>query len=215
MTVKLDVLDALRYGIGSLRTHAGLLLAPALAYSLVTEGMGLGLDRLGDAESAMFFPAFLLYLVLVFFLSLGFTKVALKLFDGQPTGFGDYLRWNPEGGRYLGASVLLAIATGVGTMFFVVPGLLAATFFGFALWVVIDRGDGAVASLGRSLELIRGNHGRVLLLTLILSLPSLAGALLADHALPGHTASALIQGLTFPIYWMAMTYAYRRLTGAQ
>lgn len=214
MTVALNIKEAVVYGVETFRSRLGLFLFPTLVYAGVLEGMSLGLDRLADLESPMIVPALFLYLLLVFFLSLGFIKVALKVFDGQAVGMGDFLRWNPEGGRFMVVSLLLAIVTGFGMSFFLLPGLILATLLGFAMWLVVDREAGGVDALARSFALTHGNRMRILWLGLIFTIPTALGAYLAEVHMAGHLASLLLVALSTPIYWLSSTYVYRKLVEA-
>jgi hypothetical protein len=73
-----------------------------------------------------------------------------------------------------GVVIVVAVTTSVGTMLFIIPGMIAATL----LWVAIPAAVAerrAFSSLGRSLELTKGHRWRVFIIVVILGFLSLLG----------------------------------------
>jgi hypothetical protein len=119
------------------------------------------------------------------------------------------------------ASILASIAIWVGFWFLIVPGLFLMTIWAVIVPVIVIERSGALASFGRSRELVRG-HGWYVFLTLVLLYVILfvvASVLsLTFSALP----RALDSGLSFviagtlvsPFVALVVTLVYYRLVGS-
>jgi hypothetical protein len=120
----------------------------------------------------------------------------------------------------LGAALLQTILTGIGFLFFVIPGVLCVAWFFAGTAVVVIEGKTATAALGRSRQLAAGSVGRilgVLLLTVLivatieiiaLFLVGIAGVFIhagtALTVLGGNLASLLI----YPFFTVVITLLY-------
>ena len=97
------------------------------------------------------------------------------------------------------ASLLLTLIVGVGMLFFVVPGLLAAFFLIFTLPAVLLEGQGAVDALRRSAYLVKENIGPVAGLVIggILAavVTAIVSRILEVVPILGHLAAALLAGV--------------------
>ena len=61
------------------------------------------------------------------------------------------------GPRILGVGILSALATAIGLVLLVIPGIIVATWLSLAVYVVVDEDAGVIDSLRRSRELVRGH----------------------------------------------------------
>jgi uncharacterized membrane protein len=112
--------------------------------------------------------------------------------------------WHPQPfWKYLGASILYALAIVVGLVLLVVPGIILALMFMFTTFIVIDRGLGPIEAMKESNRITYGHKWTLLGFTLMLVLINLLGVL------------ALVVGLlvTIPVSSLAVTHAYRVLSG--
>lgn len=105
--------------------------------------------------------------------------------------------WN-----YWGANILYYTSIAIGTLLFIVPGIIAGATFAFAPYIAVDRGLNPIDAMKESARITRGNRWRVLILQFSISFLYLLGAL------------ALIVGIfaAFPIGKLAYANAYRRFT---
>jgi uncharacterized membrane protein len=135
------------------------------------------------------------------FITMGIFNVSLKFADGQRGEAADFFSAYPLYFIFLGASILYGIAVTIGTILFIIPGIILAVrlqFFGF---FVLDQGAGVTEALRRSWEATRGVGWSVFVFDLALLGIIILGAL------------ALGVGLliAIPITWLALAYVYRRL----
>lgn len=117
------------------------------------------------------------------------------------------------------ASLLAMLGILLGTIFFIVPGLIALTFWAVIAPVIVIERTGAIAAFGRSQELVSGNAWRVLaivvvgfliLVGLVLVLVLVAESL-EDGPLLRIVFSALAGAVAAPITGLIAAILYFRL----
>ncbi len=140
-------------------------------------------------------------MVLSIFAHLGAVLFSLRAHDDiEHVQIGDL--WNPAPfWRFLGTEIIFSIAVFVGLLLLVVPGIILALGFGFAFYIVVERGAGPIKSLEESWRITRGYKWQLLGLTLAIIGINLLGAI------------AFLVGLlvSVPVSWLAITHAYRTL----
>ena len=119
------------------------------------------------------------------------------------------------------ASILAGIAIAVGLFLLIVPGLFLITIWAVIIPVIVIEGSGALASFGRSQELVRGNgwhvFGTLVVVFIILLVADIVLGLifLALPVVLGKGLSTVISGtLVAPYLALVVTLVYYRLTGA-
>lgn len=110
--------------------------------------------------------------------------------------FGDFL-------PALGTLVLLYLAVFIGSVFCVIPGLIAAVLLSLALPVLADRGGSPIDALKTSVDIVKPNAVMYFVMLLVLGLVNFA---LNIIPLVGALVGALMQ-------LVAINYMYLRLTG--
>ena len=71
------------------------------------------------------------------------------------------LLWHPRRfWKYLGASILLALAVAIGFVLLIVPGIIFGLMFMFTTFVVIERELGPIDAMNESHRLTRGHKWR-------------------------------------------------------
>jgi hypothetical protein len=122
----------------------------------------------------------------------------------------------------VGASILAGIAITIGFILIIVPGLYLITIWAVIVPVIVIEGSGAMASFGRSRQLVRGHgwhvFGTLVLVYIILLVVGLVlGAIFS--ALPHFLSSGLSQviagTLISPFLALVVTLVYYRLVGVQ
>jgi hypothetical protein len=119
-----------------------------------------------------------------------------------------------------GASILAAVAISIGLLLLIVPGLFLITIWAVIVPVIVIERSGALASFGRSRELVRGRawhvFGTLVLVYLIMLVVNIVLGLVF-RALPhvlGSGLSAIISGtLISPFLALVVTLVYYRLVG--
>ncbi|MGH2937099.1 MAG: hypothetical protein ACRDPE_03145 [Solirubrobacterales bacterium] len=125
----------------------------------------------------------------------------------------------PVLGALIGASLLYGIAVGIGFILLIVPGCILLTIWAvIAPAIVIEKQD-AMASFGRSRELVRGYgwpvFGSVIVATLITAIASIILLAIADAIAGGPILrivfGALASTLTAPVGGLLAAVIYYRL----
>ncbi len=119
-----------------------------------------------------------------------------------------------------GASILAGIAITIGLLLIIVPGLFLITIWAVIVPVIIIERSGALASFGRSRELVRGHgwhvFGTLVLVYIIMLVVNIVLSLIFS-ALPhvlGDGLSSVISGtLISPFLALVVTLVYYRLVG--
>jgi hypothetical protein len=208
---KIRLYDVLRYGIEATQRHAAYWLLPVLLFTLAGEGLGRWLDGMPEEDLLRLLLAFFGVLAASFFFSLGMTRGALAAYDRADLHAGAFFDFSRHPGRFLGVSLLLALATTLGFVSLLIPALFVLAFASFALWFVADQGLGPVAAFRKSWAMTRGNRGTILVFTLVMLLPSALASSLHDMGLAGLSAALLLEAALLPIFFNASTYIYRQL----
>ena len=92
----------------------------------------------------------------------GWTNVMLKMLRGQTATFGDLAESMPWFVNFLITMVIIGLGTALGTLLFIVPGILIAIRTSMAPFLVVDRNMTPVAALIRSNELVTGYSWQIL-----------------------------------------------------
>jgi hypothetical protein len=127
----------------------------------------------------------------------------------------------PYIGPVAGASILAAIAISIGLLLLIVPGLFLITIWAVIVPVIVIERAGALASFGRSRELVRGRgwhvFGTLVLVYLIMLVVNIVLGLIF-RALPhvlGSGLSVIISGtLISPFLALVVTLVYYRLVAS-
>ena len=120
-----------------------------------------------------------------------------------------------------GASILAGIAITIGLILLIVPGLFLITIWAVIVPVIIIERSGAMASFGRSRELVRGRawhvFGTLVLVYIIMLAVNIVLGLIfvaLPHVL-GEGLSSVISGtLISPFLALVVTLVYYRLVGS-
>lgn len=127
---------------------------------------------------------------------------ALLEVDGHKPAIGDFFKLH-NFGWFVVAAIIVGIATAIGTILFIIPGLVIAFFLYWTFNFVIDRNMTAVDAIKSSFNAVKSDGGNLFLLAILNVLIIIVGAI------------ALIVGLlvAVPIATLASTVAYRAITG--
>ncbi|OZE61750.1 hypothetical protein CH270_18650 [Rhodococcus sp. 02-925g] len=129
---------------------------------------------------------------------------ALHEVDGIKPAFGSFFQFNNVFAIVI-AGILVGIATGIGYILLVIPGLVVTFFTWWTFQFVIDRGDEPIPAIKASAKAIASNGGTIFVLALALFGLNIVGAILLGIGLL----------VTIPITIIAGTYAYRVTVGGR
>jgi uncharacterized membrane protein len=104
-----------------------------------------------------------LYLVM----KIGLTGIYLDIIDGKKVTFSTLFARKHLIGKAFVVSWLYALMVAIGHMFFIVPGIILAIVYYFALYEVIDRDCGIIEAFSRSRQITHGVRWKLLCYGLI------------------------------------------------
>jgi hypothetical protein len=119
-----------------------------------------------------------------------------------------------------GASILAGIAITIGLLLLIVPGLFLITIWAVIVPVIIIERSGALASFGRSRDLVRGHgwhvFGTLVLVYIIMLVVNIVLGLIFSalpHLLSAGLSSVISGTLISPFLAIVVTLVYYRLAG--
>lgn len=153
--------------------------------------------------SAIFFAIAVTIVMII--VRIGYTKVFLRIYDGEMPKFADLFKEYRYFWNYLGVSLLVGLAVVGGVIFLIIPGVILAVRLSFAPIIVIDTKIGPVEAIKESYNITKGVFWKMLLFWISIGLLNLAGFV------------ALVVGLlvSIPVSTLATIYVYRELTKAK
>lgn len=187
--------EAFSFGWQTFKKNAWFLIGIILLLAVLQLLMG----RNDESLSGLLF--WIIILVVQFVVSIGITKITLKLYDGDSVSWRDLyasyrLLW-----RFVAVSFLYGLMVAVGFVFLIIPGIILGIIFQFAMYLVVDKNMGVFESFRKSAELTRGFRWDLLLFNITVIGLNILGVML------------LVIGLivTLPVTWLAIAYVYRKL----
>ncbi|MGW0181519.1 hypothetical protein [Nocardia sp. NPDC003345] len=198
----LDIGHALSYGVEKFRRNPGPWLA-VTSVGLIIYLTFYAIVQLIEPTSAL--PLLVLFAAVMaglWVLQSALVRGALYETDGYRPGFGSYFYIGSIGNAFLTA-LLAFLATTLASALCLIPGILVGIGCMFSLHFAVEQGQTPVEAIKSSFLLVLRDPGRVLLLVLTVLVVTLLGLLACGFGL-------LVAG---PVAAIAVTYAYRTLTG--
>jgi hypothetical protein len=99
-----------------------------------------------------------LMIFITFFLFAGYVRMVSKWYQQniEPV-WKDYTVWDfTLFGKYLAVSLIFGVLVYIGTLMFLIPGILMMTIYFFSEYILIDNQGGVRRAFGRSAELVNG-----------------------------------------------------------
>jgi len=191
--------ESIKYGWNKCKEHMELILFTTLLILAV----GILSGDLGDNKRGIDFS--MLWLIGTIFsiiIRIGYTKIFLRIHDGESPKFVEIFQEYRTFWKYLGVCVLSVLAFVGGLILLIVPGIIWAVRFSFSSFIVVDTKVGPVAAMKESYAITKGSFWKVLLFWITIGLFNLLGLI------------ALGIGLlvTVPVSTLASVYVYRLLS---
>lgn len=204
-TIPFAVADALRFGWKTTRANLRILLPAQLIVAFFYFLPNIAESIIGNDPAAVTLSSAVFNIVtwiIQTILGMGFTKMCLRLHDGETTGYSDLIACTHLFFKYFVASVLYGAICLAGFILLIVPGFIWGIQFWFFTYIIVDREMGPIKALKESSRLTRGVKKELFYFSLALLAVNILGIL------------ALFAGLLFaiPTSIIATTYVYRRLT---
>jgi len=172
--------------------------------SLLTTLLLLAVGSMSGGKEAHF-GSFLFNIGVIVFMiiiRIGYTKIFLRIYDGNKPKFSEIFQEYSMFWRYLGVSILTPLVVLGGLILLIIPGIIWAVRFSFAPVIVIDTKMGPINSMKESYAITKGNFWKLLLFWIVLGLLNLAGLILIGVGLLA----------SIPVSTLAYIYIYRNLT---
>lgn len=126
----------------------------------------------------------------------------LAVTEGRPIVLSELLSFNKLG-RIIVAGILLGIATAIGLILCILPGLIIMFLGSYYVYFILDQDAGIIDSLKASFSFVSSNVGNLLLLFILSLIIMFIGALLCGIGL----------FVAYPLVFIAHAYAYKVLRG--
>lgn len=204
--------DAVNYGWAKFQQHVGpiligeiIIFVAVIVVSVIWQ-MILGAIFSGTDSLVAFLFVFgisqLGSFVMQYFLQAAITRGALALTYGQPPTMNTFL--STDGlPQVLIASLLLGLATAVGFILCIIPGIIVVFAGQFTVHFVLDKRLEPVEAIKASFQLVQENVGTVITFFIVGILITIAGAIACGVGLL----------VAYPVVFIGQTYLYRRLQG--
>jgi uncharacterized membrane protein len=181
------------------------MVAGVIAYVPLALCMGIG-SAINDQTVTpilMLLGELLFFVAFAFFMP-GILRLALAAGRGQPVAFGMVFKGGDRFIACLGAMFLVALATDIGIMLCIVPGVILGLGLSLTMWLVVDQNMGVIDAMKKSWELTKGQKGAIFVFQL-----AATGVMLL-----GELACGVGMLVAMPIIMVASAVVYMRIAGA-
>jgi uncharacterized membrane protein len=180
------------------------LVAPSSDYDSYDGGFSFGYSATGSAGVLVLFLGSLITFVAVGAISSAYLGGILDIVNGQEVQIGSFFK--PRNiGNVVVASLIVGIVTSIGYALCFLPGLAVTVFTMFTTVAIVDRNLSAIDGIKASIDIVKANFGRVLLIWLVVVAITLVGAVVCGIGLL----------VAVPVSTLFLVYAYRKLTSGQ
>lgn len=160
----------------------GISLVSQLVVHLVLGGaMAAGRNNEGVAAGAMgaiimmSLVSGLIQMVLSAYLSGGLFRMAIRTARGEAVAIGDLFSATDVVGSLIGASLLTAIATYIGLILCIIPGLVISSCLMFTQPLIVDQRLGAIEAMSRSWDTLKGQAVMAVVFAIVIGLVAMVG----------------------------------------
>ncbi|MFH0804542.1 MAG: hypothetical protein V1896_02995 [Candidatus Zambryskibacteria bacterium] len=187
-----SIKESLKYGWNKAKEHVELILFTTLL--LLAVGFFTKASLLG-----------LIITIFIIIVRIGYTKIFLRIYDGETPKFVDIFQEYKIFWRYLGTSVLTCLVVVGGFILLIIPGIYWAIRFSFSPIIVVDTKMGPVVSMKESYAITKGQFWKIFGFWIIVGLLNLLGFIFLGIGLL----------VTVPVSTLASIYVYRKLSEAK
>lgn len=188
----------------------GLWIAVGLCMTVAFVALGIGIGAAvgsgtngGESAGLLMIPLMLCGYIVVFavFSALvsGPYRMAIKQVRGEPITLGDMFLPVAMWPRIIAANILMALLAAVGTLFFVIPGLIIAGLMFLTLPLIVDRNMGVIEAMGESSRVLKDEWLMAAVFAAVLGFLSGLGVLLLGFGIL----------FTYPLLYLGHAVIYR------
>jgi uncharacterized membrane protein len=143
-----------------------------------------------------------IFTILSFIIRIGYTKIFLKIYDGDKPEFTEIFKSYALFWKYLGLTILLVLSVGLGLVLLIIPGIYIALRLSFSSLILVDTNIGIIDSMKESWRITKDHISKLFLFWITIALINIAGVILFGIGLVA----------SVPISLFASIYVYRELT---
>jgi uncharacterized membrane protein len=147
----------------------------------------------------------LLLIIFMLIIRIGYTKIYLRMNDGEKPKFGDMFEEYALFWKYLGVSILQGLVVLGGLILVIIPGIVWAVRFSFSPIILIDTKVSPVKAMKESYAITKGKFWKLLGFWLVIIVFNIIGMIIVGVGLL----------FTVPISMFASIHVYRKLSSAQ
>lgn len=193
-----SIKETIKYGWNKSKEHLELVLFTTLLI-LATGGLISMIDDSSQSDFSLFGFIVVIFMVII---RIGYTKIFLRIYDGESPKFTDIFQEYKTFWRYLGVSILSSLAILGGLILLVIPGIIWAVRFSFSPIIVVDTKIGPIAAMKESYVITKDNFWKILWFWITIGLINFLGLIFF--------AIGLL--ITIPVTTLASIYVYRELS---
>ncbi|MBN2094184.1 MAG: hypothetical protein JW740_02335 [Candidatus Zambryskibacteria bacterium] len=130
-----------------------------------------------DHFSFLLFLAVLILIIISIIVKMGYSKLFLRMYDGEKPEFFDIFREYRIFWRYLGVSIFLTLTVASGLLLLIIPGIFWAVRFSFAPLIVIDTKIEPIRAMRESWTITKGSFWKLLGFYVLIALINLVGVM--------------------------------------
>lgn len=192
-----SIKESLRFGWNKFKNNLNISISATL--------LCLALGSLGEIFDGKDLGSFIL-LVALFVISLivriGYIKIFLKISDGEMVRFKEIFEEYKMFWRYIGVSILTALAVLGGFILLIIPGIVFAIKYSFSQFILIDTDNKPIASMKESSAITKGSKWKLFGFYIVLALLNLVGLAIVGLGLL----------VSIPVSVFATIHVYRALS---
>ncbi|MDR2428427.1 MAG: DUF975 family protein [Candidatus Margulisbacteria bacterium] len=211
---KFSIIESLSYGFAKTKKFfwitLGLYILAYLAIYIVNFAGGLAVGFLAGSGSlyvlvAAVTVAFLISVYVYVMIALGWRRVFLTVLSGKAPALACFLDADNHQyfWQYIGASILQTLIVAVGTILFIIPGIVWHYTYMFTKLIVVDKKLGPTEALAASRKLVAGQRLNLFVWSLVMAGVNIIGLLCLGIGLL----------VTVPTTYYAYVYVYGKLSG--
>ncbi len=207
MQKTIDIAEALHFGWDTLRENFALYLKILIVWIVISILPTILIGKIAASSRMLALPLQFLNIVWQAILAMGAIRIGLKLIDGKTPEIPDLWSCIPKTLDYLIVKILVSLIVAIGFILLIVPGCIWMLQFFFSGYLVVDRGEKALAAMKHSSTITNGAKW---------PLAGFAAAMFVVN-LVGLICFGVGILVTLPITMLASLYVYRKLlaqTGA-
>lgn len=176
---KFSIEESLAFGWRTMTGKFGTMMLYVFLPALLTIVVHIGVKLAIHADKPSFDLPNVLATILIFIIqlavALGIYRVTLRLVDGEPPSFNDFLFPPLVVLGLLGAQLLLGLIVTLGLILLIIPGIIWYIQFHYYCFAIADRQVGPIAALNLSSQITKGARWRLFLFGVVCTVINVAG----------------------------------------